>query len=117
MTQYPNQSSISVASPIYLARICSANLEIGGSNLTVSTDDPLQGSVVDALLRVQQNAVSLPYKQRAFIIYDNDVSLTPALLRLGLGLVMVMGPFTYYVITFCLFLDPLPPSVIKFGIG
>ena len=25
--------------------------------------------------------------------------------------------FTYYVITFCLFLDPLPPSVIKFGIG
>ena len=27
----------------------------------------------------------------------------------------VMGPFTYYVITFCLFLDP--PSVIKFGIG
>ena len=27
------------------------------------------------------------------------------------------GPFTYYVITFCLFLDPLPPSVIKFGIG
>ena len=28
-----------------------------------------------------------------------------------------MGPFTYYVITFCLFLDPLPPSVIKFGIG
>ena len=26
-------------------------------------------------------------------------------------------PFTYYVITFCLFLNPLPPSVIKFGIG
>ena len=29
-----------------------------------------------------------------------------------------MGPFTYYyVITFCLFLDTLLPSVIKFGIG
>ena len=28
----------------------------------------------------------------------------------------IKGPFTYYVITFCLFLDPLLPSVIKFGI-
>ena len=27
------------------------------------------------------------------------------------------GPLTNYVITFCLFLNLLPPSVIKFGIG
>ena len=31
------------------------------------------------------------------------------------GRVISKRPFTYYVITFCLFLDPL--SVIKFGIG
>ena len=30
---------------------------------------------------------------------------------------MSKGPFIYYVITFSLILDPLPPSVIKFGIG
>ena len=32
-------------------------------------------------------------------------------------IILYKGPFTYYVITFCMFLDPLPPSVIKFGIG
>ena len=36
--------------------ICSANREVGSSNLTVSTDNPLGLSVVDALLRVRAYA-------------------------------------------------------------